>query len=398
MPVSTDLSALPLRVFLRPALALAPEDSLTRFVHLTRALSATLLPVVRNNRLCGMMSLDDVLPILNAPSPEARESALERPVSEVMRPPAAVATPQMTPEEVGRLCAEHRLSLIPLVEPDGYFLGVLLASDLLAPDEARPRPAVIGGMATPFGVYLTNGSLQAGAGNLALMATGALMAVLFTLSQKLVEGALWLAHRYAGLPYSPIYNLDYTPPAQQPWLGLLSLALMGGVFALFLLLLRATRLAGFHAAEHQTVHAIERNENLTPEIVRRMPRAHPRCGTNLVAAGLLFGGLSAALAYIPQIDMGMVPVLAGIVTLVTWRTVGTFLQERFTTKPAHPREIASGIAAGEELLEKYQRSLPGRPRPLRRLWCMGLVQIVAGSAATLLVLTQLERLWNLWHP
>src|SRR5581483_8435056 len=135
MPVSTDLSALPLRAFLRPALALAPEDSLTRFIHLTRALSAT-LPVVRNNRLCGMVSLDDVLPILNAPSPEARESALERPVSEVMRPPAAVATPQMTPEEVGRLCAEHRLSLIPLVEPDGYFLGVLLASDLLAPDEA----------------------------------------------------------------------------------------------------------------------------------------------------------------------------------------------------------------------------------------------------------------------
>jgi uncharacterized protein YqhQ len=48
------------------------------------------------------------------------------------------------------------------------------------------------------------------------------------------------------------------------------------------------------------VHAIERGEPLVLEVVRRMPRVHPRCGTNLVAGIALFLGLANFL-------QGMVP-------------------------------------------------------------------------------------------
>ena len=59
-------------------------------------------------------------------------------------------------------------------------------------------------------------------------------------------------------------NLNLTTATR---IGLNLLAL-----TLFLLLMRVSRLAGYHAAEHQTVHAMERNETLVPEIVCRMPR------------------------------------------------------------------------------------------------------------------------------
>jgi hypothetical protein len=37
-----------------------------------------------------------------------------------------------------------------------------------------------------------------------------------------------------------------------------------------------------------------------------------------------------------------------------WRSFGTLLQEWFTTRPASPKQLESGIRAGVELMEKYQ--------------------------------------------
>ncbi|HZO90576.1 MAG TPA: DUF1385 domain-containing protein [Chthonomonadaceae bacterium] len=395
MAATPDLFILPLRALLRPAPLLAPEDSLARFLQVTRQEAVSTLPVLQRGYLCGMVSLTDVLPILEARSQAEREAQLRQPVSALMRPPEAVAHADMSPAEIGQVCARHGMSLVPVVDSEGYCLGIVRASDLLLSDQPMPRPALIGGMATPFGVYLTNGTIQAGASNLALVGTGMLMGLLMLLSYKLVSGGIWLAQHYAHLPRTPMFDLADTPPAGQFVPGLVSLGLQGLVLLLFLLLLRATGLAGYHAAEHQTVHAIEREETLAPEVVRRMPRAHPRCGTNLVGAVVLFGGLWQALESIPYVgDFALV--FAGLATLFTWRTFGTFLQERFTTKPASDRQIASGIAAGEELLEKYLHSAPARARLYRRIWCMGLLQIMVGSSLMLGSIQLLSLTWGLW--
>jgi hypothetical protein len=153
----------------------------------------------------------------------------------------------------------------------------------------------------------------------------------------------------------------------------------------FLLLMRLTRLAGYHAAEHQTVHAIERFEPLMPAVVRRMPRAHPRCGTNLMAAVLVFMSVRQALGYLPSLS-GLVEVMAAVATLFAWRPVGTLLQERFTTKPAGERELESGIAAGNDLLARYLEEAPARPSLMRRIWCSGMVQVMLGSLPCWLLL------------
>jgi hypothetical protein len=119
---------------------------------------------------------------------------------------------------------------------------------------------------------------------------------------------------------------------------------------LFLLVLRALPMAGVHAAEHQTVWAIERGLPLRPEFVKQMPRAHPRCGTNLVALAIL---IQITLGHLPSFDPFLV-LLTMLFIYLAWRSFGTFLQEWFTTRPASPKQLESGIRAGVELMEKYQ--------------------------------------------
>ena len=47
-------------------------------------------------------------------------------------------------------------------------------------------------------------------------------------------------------------------------------------------MMRLLPIAGYHAAEHQSVHAMEQGEPLIPQVVKRMPRVHPRCGTSFL--------------------------------------------------------------------------------------------------------------------
>jgi hypothetical protein len=128
---------------------------------------------------------------------------------------------------------------------------------------------------------------------------------------------------------------------------------------------------GYHAAEHQVVHAIEQGDDLTPEAVRAKPRVHPRCGTNLMAAFILFmvlhGGLPSELSW-----------LAFPTALIAWRAFGSLLQHYITTKPANDWQLRSGLRAGEQLLERYQAHVMEQPSRGRRLWNIGLLQVLAG--------------------
>jgi uncharacterized protein YqhQ len=39
---------------------------------------------------------------------------------------------------------------------------------------------------------------------------------------------------------------------------------------------------GYHGAEHKAIHALENGAPLTPEVVQRFSRFHPRCGTSFL--------------------------------------------------------------------------------------------------------------------
>ena len=384
-----DPPRLPLRAVMRSAPPLAPEDSLGRFLLLLRQLGVTELPVIEDGKVAGMASQNAAFTALRAETDAEREAILQQPVALFLTPPAAVAHPQMSPQEAGLLCSQFQTGILPVVDANGYCLGIVLAADLLVPTLPLPKPSPIGGMATPFGVYLTDGTNQAGASNLALVTTGAFMGILFYAVTLIIINGVNFGLRHKWLPASVFGDNPASPLTGT----LVSIVLSGIGFLGFLLLMRATRLAGYHAAEHQTVHAIERNEPLISSVVARMPRPHPRCGTNLMAAGLLFTVTFKLCSAIPDLS-DFSEIIAFLVAATQWRRVGTFLQARFTTRPARERELQSGILAGTILLDKYYNSPPGRTRPLRRLWCMGMVQVFCGMMLSLAFFQALEWIWE----
>jgi hypothetical protein len=241
---------------------------------------------------------------------------------------------------------------------------------------------------------LTNGSIQAGAGNFALLGSGAVLGVLMTLSYVGIGIGAWAVQKSLGYPLYALWTAD--SPAQLTFSNLGWFALQGLSLPLFLLMMRAMPLAGYHAAEHQVVHAMERNEPLLPEVVGRMPRVHPRCGTNLMAAALVFGLVSKLLPAL-RIGLGATDsaMIGALAALFTWRSVGAALQHYFTTRPPSARQIESGIAAANELDRKYLTTVLRRPTVAKRLWCMGLPQMALGSV---LGSTLLTLMFNLVAP
>ncbi len=339
---------------------------------------ASLAPVCRDNRLCGLLDVRKALSQIALLSEGQREVRLTRSVEELMDPPSVVLGPDATPADAVRIMGETGQIELPVVDADGWLYGMVLLSDLALKRTEPHRPMRIGGMATPFGVYLTDGSRTGGVGSYALFASGLMLGALLSLSGWIVLGGVTLLERYAHLPRYAFLTADNLDAASSHPAAIAGTSVMFVISALvFLLLVRATPVAGYHAAEHQTVHAIEQGELLLPANVARMPRAHPRCGTNLMAASMLFTLFMSAA---PMLDRASAGLVAALATAMTWRGFGAFLQNRFTTKPASPGQLASGIAAGESLLAACRTDALSRPGRMLRIWRSGLVQIAAGVA------------------
>ncbi len=361
---------------LRQVPTLYPSDSVSRALDVFRYSGSDTLPVVDgNHHLRGVVSLRDLRPLLKDGD---SDRAIVAPVSEWMRAPGATGRPEMDLEEVRSAMLASGEAALVIIDSSDRYLGAVSLHELLSPLPVKPRPQRIGGMATPWGVYLTNGSLQAGVGTFALMGSGALLGLLLAASHYGVGLLAWIGTKLTGAPLYTIWNSpepSHVTSQAIAWMALNALSL-----PLFLLLLRSLPLAQFHAAEHQAVHAMERGEPLRPEIVRRMPRVHPRCGTNIMAGGLIFAVVFQGIAALPVrwVDASDAAVLGALTALFTWRSVGAFLQQHFTTREAADRHIASGIAAAEDLETKFLHSTPGYAGLTRRIWCMGMVQTMVG--------------------
>ena len=247
-----------------------------------------------------------------------------------------------------------------VVDDRGWPLGVLTASRLFGTLAEDNRPRLVGGMATPFGVYLTNGTVSGGVSKWALTATGGMM-FLFLAVGLVIAKAVQLS-----VPASV---------GQSVWFDAASNMFVLLVFALGL---RVSGLTGFHGAEHKTVNAIEQGEPLTLDSIQRMSRIHPRCGTNIAVAASLFFALFS-IPWVP--DMQVRGLLAGLVTFFTWRPLGSMAQKFVTTTAPNRRQLQRGLDAADDLVRNYQTSSDHRSSILKSIWNSGLIQIMAGSFA-----------------
>ena len=272
--------------------------------------------------------------------------------------PAVVLPTWATGAEALRTFETTGASALVVVDANGLVAGILTPAHLYGHRGDRHMYGKIGGMATPFGVYLTNGAVSGGVGPLALVATGVLMFSCFLLAATLAQG---------GASFLP------STVTSRPWFDG---ALQAFTLVLFLLGIRSLPLAGVHAAEHMVVHAIERGEDLKPEIVSRMPRVHPRCGTNLAIGATVFLGILSA-PWIPNQEFRLLTAL--VVTIAVWRPLGAFVQYWFTTRPPTRTQVELGIRAGTQILARIESSPVLVPGVGVRLMRSGLFQIMLGA-------------------
>lgn len=363
------------------AKTLRPQDSIGKAAEAIRCSNVGAAPVIEDGRLLGLLTADTLADFLAlAPPSGARGLSVASLALE-----GAIAFPAgLSPTEALQFLQANRLERAVVLDISGGLLGVVTRAELVSAVCGRVRPPVIGGMATPFGVYLTSGGVRGGVGDLALMTTGMYLAFLQL-------AAMALAFHLVG-PGGSIYSLP-APVALLNQISLLGLEIP--TYLLFALLFRMSSfITGYHAAEHQVVHTIEAGDDLQPEVVRAKPRVHPRCGTNLVAAIMIMVAFwKNSAGWFPRLDAESMVLLALFTTFVFWRRVGGFIQQHVTTGPASPRQIESGIKAGQELMDRFQQRPPVRRKAFHRIWNMGLIQVVSGS---LLVMGSVM-LWQWLH-
>lgn len=319
------------------------------------------IPVVADGIYRGILFESDLLQALseNLPANASVEEAMKGIPPILNRATSSEALRQMEAAGVAALA---------VVDERGFVQGVITASRLLAINDRYARPKLVGGLATPFGVRLLGGGAIGGVNSWHLLGTGAVMFLTFIAGSYLALIVGW---------FVPV-NIRIT----DWYYGFHSV--LGLVF--FLLLLRAQPLSGYHAAEHMVVHAIEQSEPLEPDVVARMSRVHPRCGTNVAVGAGMFIGISQA-QFIPDPDLRLV--LAIFATLFLFRPVGSFVQRSFTTRPPNRKQIDAGIKAGKELLANYQTGTTSNASIPTRIWQTGMLHVIAGSMASAFILYQL---------
>ena len=340
---------------------LSPDDFAATASARLRASGLAALPVADGQTVIGVVGQRELLGALvlrGDPSERVRDLLCH-----------VAAVPSTTPVSDALAMLQRADVEVLAVAEDGRYLGIVTRERLLAEASDRRLPRRIGGMATPLGVYLTDGLHRGGRGDLALFLTGAYLMALMALARLLggICAALVSPDPQATL-WATLGGPASTPAA--PWADWLPLPF-------FAMLLRLSPLAGYHAGEHQAVHLVEGGLALSSDQAALMPRVHPRCGTNLAVLGALLTPTVLVLAG----DWPLWALLPTGLGLWQWRRLGAWAQQYGTTRPPSDRQRQAGIAAAKLLLRDYEREPFRRARLWRRLWYRGVLQVALGAAA-----------------
>jgi CBS domain-containing protein len=362
----------PVANIIRHPKLILPTDSISRAVEALRVSGLAEIPVISIGRVVGVVTESSILEALLSGNPR---EVMKQPVSLVMSKDFVCGNVYMSAGQVAELMKDSQRQVLPIVDQYGNYQGIVTRQDVFGALCMTMRPQTVAGLATPLGVYLTTGYLRAGAGNVGLFLTGVVMILTWFASALLVYGFAWLVQLTSPLPLLAI--LQSPPIGVYNWMDAVRGLLMVAQFLVFLILFRLLPITGYHAAEHQVVHAIESGEPLEIDVVSRMPRVHPRCGTNLVVAVTIF------VIMVERIPAQLAALIAVLVVIFAWRSIGGIVQYYITTKPPTRKQLENGIKAGESLLRKYRSNPNYQGTEFDRIWNSGMPMVILGVAVTL---------------
>lgn len=345
------------------------NEPLTRALGLMFRHKCDVLPVTDGGSFVGMLKESSLSGALSAGAAEGMR------VWEMTDLAVPRLGEEMGLEEVLKVIRSHpQETMLPIVSKEGMLKGMVRLRDVMAHAMEVARPPRVGGMATPFGVYLHCGSAGAGSNSGQLMLTGVFLALMVGVAWVLSFLLSWLIEGPIGVPLVPIL---LGSPVLVGGAGMQAFPLLIWLLpvVIFLILLKFSRLSQFHAAEHMVVHTLEHFEPLTEEVVGRMNRVHPRCGSNLMVPLLLLYTAGVLWA----LPSKWYSIALFVLVLATGRNLGAVAQAWFTTRPPERRHIEKAIQAAKDLVENYLwTGRKGVPVWLR-VWNMGILQVLIGA-------------------
>lgn len=328
------------------------------------------LPVIDiTGRIVGIVSEYDLAKILPEWSFEEQSYRHNVLVSEIMTKDVWTEEENTSIKDLLSSIHEMHIRVIPIVDENGRYTGSSITRTAMISFLTRMvKPRSIGGLATPLGVYMTDGIHQAGSKNPGLLLTGVALGFISFIVMLITS----FIFNYMNPPLTIVLLLQLT---------------------IFILILRFTPFSKIHAAEHQTIHAIEKGLPLNLETVRMQPREHKRCGTNIMV--LLVGIqliilLSAELRVLNPFLYFLFLVFSLLVVFSNYRKLGMWIQKHLTTSKANDFQIKNGIKVGEELLKMHKDdTTTGSPGFIQKVWNMGIIQILLTFFLTLTLLNKL---------
>jgi uncharacterized protein YqhQ len=183
--------------------------------------------------------------------------------------------------------------------------------------------------------------------------------------------------------------------------GIIRVALFLGYLALIAQAPDVRRVFQYHGAEHMTIHALEHDEPLTPDAIRRYPTAHPRCGTEFLVVVIALSILAFSLVgrQTPLVMVGsrilLIPVIAAVgYEILRWGArhranpvvkavmYPGILVQRITTRQPTDDMIEVAIVSMEQALEADGEAVPAGGLALQRApLVIGGRPVAAGSVA-----------------
>lgn len=229
------------------------------------------------------------------------------------------------------------------------------------------------------------------AGDLSLVLTGMSIAALGACALALTWVVSWLLQQFLALPLTGMLMMMSRGPDGDAG-PLVEIGLNLLTFLCFLVLMRVTPLSGYHAAEHKVIAAIEHFGEPTMERARAMPRAHVRCGSNLLAGFLPLVLIAEPLWRVNEIAGVVVVILGWSMRFYT----GYAIQALFATKEPTDHQLRAGLQAGRTVLQRWREALGQPVPPLVSIWQRGMIQMFAGMFIGVTLVGQVYGYLHLW--
>ena len=105
------------------------------------------------------------------------------------------------------------------------------------------------------------------------------------------------------------------------------------------------RVFRYHGAEHMTIHALEHEDALTIENIRRYPTAHPRCGTEFLVVFVIVSIIVFSLLAGQNLIVSIVGRILLIPVIASGQLRAAAVRREVQPFPAHPLDLQAGHLA-----------------------------------------------------